>query len=120
MTSCANALCGHVEWLHAPLGRNGCPLRDEHNPAEELRDRPVEGLRILNGLEPNGDGETWVGGEIYDPGSGATYRAKLKVVDENTLELRGYIGIPLIGRSTKWYRVGTAQQRCEQPLASSG
>ena len=39
----------------------------------------------------------WKGGTIYDPGSGRTYRASLSVVGENRIELRGYVGIPLIG-----------------------
>jgi uncharacterized protein (DUF2147 family) len=117
---CADALCGHVEWLHAPLGRNGCPLRDERNPTKGLRDRPVEGLKILSGLKPSDQGDTWVDGAIYDPGSGSTYRCTLRIIDDDTLELRGYIGIPLIGRSTAWFRAGTSEERCEHESGGSG
>jgi uncharacterized protein (DUF2147 family)/peptidoglycan/LPS O-acetylase OafA/YrhL len=117
---CENELCGHVEWLHAPLGRNGCPLLDERNPEKDLRDRPVEGLKILSGLKASDQDDTWVGGAIYDPGSGSTYRCTLRIIDEDTLELRGYIGIPLIGRSTAWFRAGTSEARCEQESGGSG
>jgi glucan biosynthesis protein C len=117
---CSGELCGHVEWLHAPLGRNGCPLRDERNPTKELRDRPVEGLKILSGLKPSDQDDTWVDGAIYDPSSGSTYRCTLRIIDNDTLELRGYIGIPLIGRSTAWFRAGTNEERCEQDAGGRG
>lgn len=120
ISDCDDQLCGHVEWLHAPLGRNGCPLRDEKNPSEALRDRPVDGLRILSGLKPGDQAGVWVDGAVYDPGSGNTYRCTLRIIDDNSLELRGYIGIPLIGRSAAWFRAGTGEHRCELEPGDSG
>jgi uncharacterized protein (DUF2147 family) len=54
-------------------------------------------------LSRDGDG-AWSGGFIYDPNSGKTYRCKLKLKDRNTLKLRGYIGISLLGRTDVWTR----------------
>ena len=54
-------------------------------------------------LSGDGDGK-WSGGFIYDPNSGKTYRGKLRLVDTNTLEVRGFIGISLIGRTETWTR----------------
>ena len=79
------------------------PKTDVHNPDPGLRDRPLVGLGIFAGFRYDGDGE-WSGGTIYDPNSGNTYRCTLRVVDENALNVRGYIGIPLFGRTETWTR----------------
>jgi uncharacterized protein (DUF2147 family) len=77
--------------------------KDELNPDPALRDRQLLGLTIMQGFTAAGDGK-WKNGRIYDPNSGKTYKCKLTLVDENTLELRGYIGISLLGRTETWTR----------------
>lgn len=120
--SCRGEICGRVVWLRSPYDEDGCELRDRQNPDETLHERPILGLEILWGLRRTADTEpTWTGGTIYDPSSGSTYRATLTVVDENHLEVRGYIGIPLIGRTTSWFRVGAERMVCSQrSLSESG
>ncbi len=66
------------------------------------KDRPFLGLMIAWGLKP--DGDSWGGGTILDPDSGDTYRCIMKLHDRNTLEVRGYIGISLFGRTQRWTR----------------
>jgi uncharacterized protein (DUF2147 family) len=69
----------------------------------ERKGKPVIGMTILWGLKKEGNGYT--GGEILDPDSGAIYRAKAKLLDGgNKLEVRGYIGVSLFGRSQTWIR----------------
>lgn len=110
---CGGELCGQIVWLRSPFDENGCELRDRFNPDESLRNRPVVGLEVLRGLVPaSGANASWESGTIYDPGSGSTYRASMSMLGENRLELRGYIGIPLIGRTTRWFRVGSEQTAC--------
>jgi len=111
--ACGETLCGRVVWLRSPLDEDGCELRDRNNPEPGLRNRPVVGLEVLRGLSPRSDG-TWSDGRIYDPGSGNTYTCVARLESENRLRLRGYLGIPLIGRSTTWIRVGTEQQTCKE------
>ena len=53
------------------------------------------------------------GGTIYDPGTGNTYSCRVTLEDDDTLLRRGYVGIPLIGRTTKWFRVDSSTRRCE-------
>ena len=77
--------------------------KDDLNPDPALRDRDLLGLTIMQGFTAAGDGK-WKNGRIYDPNSGKTYKCKLTLVDENTLELRGYIGISLLGRTETWTR----------------
>jgi len=111
---CENALCGRVVWLRSPLADDGCALQDQHNPEPALRNRSILGLEILQGLTPDGSTHReWSGGSIYDPSSGKTYACRLIMDGEHRLHLRGYVGIPLIGRTTTWIRVGTEPHQCE-------
>ena len=79
------------------------PDTDEKNPDPGLRDRLLIGLNLFAGFEYEGDGR-WSGGTIYDPNSGKTYRCIVTLVDGSTLKVRGYIGVPLLGRTETWTR----------------
>lgn len=69
----------------------------------ELKDKPVIGMRILWGLRK--DGAAWTGGEILDPKNGRVYKAKItSSEDGKSLDVRGFIGISLIGRTQTWLR----------------
>ena len=64
----------------------------------------IIGMTIVEGLKKNGD--KYDGGEILDPENGKTYRCKMKLDETgNELEVRGYIGFSLFGRSQMWHRV---------------
>ena len=81
---------------------------DRNNPDKSLRDRPIVGLVILTGLKAAG-GKAYESGRIYDAESGKTYKAKAEINDEGNLDMRGYVGFSLIGRTTTWTRVETAE-----------
>src|SRR5215471_9761346 len=69
----------------------------------DLKDKPVLGMMIMNGLKR--DGDEWDGGTILDPDSGNTYSAKLHLIaGGQKLDVRGYLGISLFGRSQTWVR----------------
>jgi uncharacterized protein (DUF2147 family) len=89
---------GKIVWLKEP-NKDGKPRLDSHNPDEKLRTRPVQGLVILKGFKK--DGNEYVDGTIYDPKGGKTYSCKM-TLDGSKLEIRGYVGISLIGRSETW------------------
>ena len=89
----------------SPNNKPGDPPRlDDKNPDPALRDRELDGLIFMTGFRYAGD-DRWAGGMIYDPNSGNTYKGSMRLVDRNTLKLRGYIGISLFGRSDTWTRV---------------
>jgi uncharacterized protein (DUF2147 family) len=68
-----------------------------------MKDQPIIGLTILTGLKK--DGDSWTGGQVIDPGKGKTYKAKVTPIDGGKkLEMRGYIGTPLFGRTQTWVR----------------
>ena len=87
----------------APPGSPSEREFDDRNPDPALRNRPLDGLAIMTGFEYAGDGR-WKNGTVYDPNSGKTYRCSITLIDDNTLNLRGYIGISLFGRSETWTR----------------
>ncbi len=92
---------GKIIWVEKPL-ENGKPITDKNNPKPELRSKPIVGLIFMGGFifEHN----EWTGGIIYDAESGNTYKAKISMKDKNTLDLRGYVGAPMFGRTTTWKR----------------
>jgi uncharacterized protein (DUF2147 family) len=68
------------------------------------KDQPIEGMTFLWGLEQDGDG--WEGGRILDPSNGKEYSAKATVIDNGAkLEVRGFLGFALLGRTQVWERV---------------
>ena len=70
---------------------------------DNRKDKPVIGMEILTGLKKTAD--SYSGGEILDPDDGESYRATIKLTDQgNKLELRAYIGLPLLGRTQTWIR----------------
>lgn len=69
----------------------------------ERKNQPVEGMVILWGVKA--DGDVWDGGKILDPKNGKVYKVKLKTIENGTrLDVHGYIGFSLIGRSQEWIR----------------
>ncbi|MEZ5653368.1 MAG: DUF2147 domain-containing protein [Burkholderiaceae bacterium] len=70
----------------------------------ERHGQPIRGMRILWDVVPQGD--EYGGGRILDPNNGKIYKVKLWLGDDPaTLTVRGYIGMPLLGRSQTWQRV---------------
>ena len=76
---------------------------DKNNPDEKLKVRELRGIEMLWGFKF--DDDEWSGGKIYDPISGKTYKSYMSLNGKNTLNLRGYVGIPLFGRTSVWTRI---------------
>ena len=66
------------------------------------KNRPILGLELLKGLEKNGD--KYDGGYITDPDNGKRYKCYIELDDANTLRVRGYIGMSILGRTQIWQR----------------
>lgn len=92
---------GKIEKLFREAG-------DEQNPTCEkcegdLKNQPIIGMTILTGLKK--DGPDYSGGKILDPVNGKTYRSKMSLTDGGKkLDVRGYVGAPLFGRTQTWVR----------------
>ena len=70
----------------------------------DKKDKPIEGMQIMWGLKPDKSNK-WKGGKIMDPKNGKEYKCKIELEDENTLNVRGFIGFSLLGRTQTWFRV---------------
>ena len=70
----------------------------------ERKDQPIEGMVIMWNVSK--DDDVWDGGKILDPKTGKVYRVKLSLTDGGQkLDVHGYIGISLLGRSQVWERM---------------
>nr|WP_231968628.1 DUF2147 domain-containing protein [Polynucleobacter necessarius] len=61
---------------------------------DELKDKPIIGLKIMSGLKQDKPGG-WSGGKILDPKEGEYYKVKISTEDDKKMDVRGYIGVPL-------------------------
>ena len=100
---CGDNICATLVFV-----RPNAPSRvDIHNPDPALRTRSLCGLRIGQGFRLTSPGKA-EGGTLYDPKSGKTYRGTMtSTVDK--LDLRGYIGISLFGRTETWTRTAPVE-----------
>jgi len=90
---------GKVTKILDPSGLPTCAKCTDYR-----KDKPVVGMEILSGLKKDGE-NMYSGGRILDPDDGEIYRADIKLLDQgNKLDLRAYLGIPLIGRTQSWMR----------------
>ncbi len=94
---------GRIVWLRDPKDEVGKAKIDKNNPEESLKSRPLLGLKILREFDYKGDG-LWENGMIYDPENGSDYNCTINLKDENTLEVRGFIGVSVFGRTDEWTR----------------
>jgi len=100
---------GKIVWLKEPNYESthaeaGKPKRDSNNPDVAKKNDPIVGLKLLNGFKWDGAG-AWSGGTIYNPEDGKTYKCVLKTpVNKDTLDVRGYVGVPAFGKTQTWKR----------------
>lgn len=91
---------GKIIWLQDPKDNAGKPKVDLNNSDVSKRQRPIIGMKLLENFKYSSG--TWEEGTIYDPKNGKTYSCIIKKKDNKTLEVRGYVGISLIGRTVEW------------------
>jgi uncharacterized protein (DUF2147 family) len=102
--SCGKELCGTIVGLAEPKTEDGQTKTDIHNPDPALQDRPIVGLEVLRIGGARDSKGVFRGGRIYDPNNGKTYRCKMWLEDPDTLRIRGFIGVSLLGRNVIWKR----------------
>ena len=98
-----NIYSGKIVLLKEPKNDDGSEKLDTNNPDESKQANPIIGLNLVNGFVYKGKNK-WGEGTIYDPDNGKTYSCKMMLKKDDTLKVRGFIGISLIGRTQVWTR----------------
>ncbi|MDI9881463.1 DUF2147 domain-containing protein [Flectobacillus longus] len=88
---------GKLSWI------KDAAKKDVNNPDASLRSQPLLGLVILKNFEFTG--KAWEEGSIYDPKNGKSYSCNMKLKKADELEIRGFVGVSLLGRTTVWTKV---------------
>lgn len=104
ITKVGNKYFGKIVWLKEPNFEDGSKKTDKNNPDEKMHNTPLLGYKILKDFEYTGN-KTWENGTIYDPENGSLYSCTIKMKNNNTLEVRGFIGVSMIGRTDTWKRL---------------
>lgn len=97
------------------VGGNNPLRQDQHNPDPARRSQLLLGQMIFQGMKYDGEGR-WSGGTIYDPDSGRTYKCRLERLDAERLQVRGFIGFALLGRSQVWTRYRASSMTLPAPV----
>jgi uncharacterized protein (DUF2147 family) len=101
VTESQGELQGRIEKLYRPADQDQNPKCVKCEGAR--KDQPMVGMVIVSGLKKNGD--EFTGGEILDPASGKVYKSKATLTDGGKkLNVRGFVGVPMFGRSQVWVR----------------
>jgi uncharacterized protein (DUF2147 family) len=101
ITETNGELSGKIEKLFREPNEEQNPMCDKCEGA--MKAQPILGMTILTGLKK--DGDSWTGGHVTDPKNGKTYNAKVTPIDGGKkLEMRGYMGMPMLGRTQTWVR----------------
>jgi uncharacterized protein (DUF2147 family) len=97
---------GKIIWLKEPIDpETGKPKLDKRNPDKTKRNEPTLGLINIHGFVFDVEEKIWKDGTIYDPKTGKEYSCKAELKEENKLEVRGYIGVSVFGRTDTWTRL---------------
>lgn len=111
ISPCGAATCGRMVWVESAVDDAGRPKRDWKNTDVVKRQRTICGIELVGGLSRADDG-AWQDGWLYNPRDGATYSAEIRAVSQSELEVRGYLGISVLGKSQIWTRVSDDRGGC--------
>jgi uncharacterized protein (DUF2147 family) len=74
--------------------------------SDDRKDKPMIGLEVIRGVKKSDTDNTWDGGTILDAAEGKIYKVRIQTADGGKkLEVRGYVGAPMLGRTQTWIRV---------------
>jgi uncharacterized protein (DUF2147 family) len=101
ITESGGVFTGKIEKLLAPDAK---PDAKCDQCTDSRKDQPIVGMTILRNVKKNE--EIYEGGDILDANNGKIYRVRLTLASDNKkLDVRGYVGTPMLGRSQTWHRV---------------
>ncbi len=103
ITESNGVLSGKIEKLLAPDAKQDAVC---DKCSDDRKDKPIVGMEILRGVKKAGSDNLWDGGTILDAAEGKVYKVRLSPADGGKkLEVRGYVGMPMLGRTQTWIRI---------------
>jgi len=103
ITESNGVLSGRIEKLLAPDAKQDAVC---DKCSDDRKDKPIVGMEILRGVKKAGSDNLWDGGTILDAAEGKVYKVRLSPADAGKkLEVRGYVGMPMLGRTQTWIRI---------------
>lgn len=96
---------GKIIWMKKPNFEDGTPKCDIKNPDPKLRNTRADKIVLVKNFTYNEKNKEWINGEIYNPVEGKTYKCKMAFESDTKLKVRGYIGVPALGRSMYWTKI---------------
>ncbi len=95
---------GKIIWMKNPNFEDGTPKTDVMNPDPKLQKTPADKIVLLHNFKYNASDNEW-SGEIYNPVEGKLYKAYASFESDKKLKVRGYVGLPIFGRSMYWTKL---------------
>jgi uncharacterized protein (DUF2147 family) len=95
-----NKYFGKIVWQKNQYNEDGSLKTDVNNSEPSLRSKALNGLIILKNFAFEDD--AWEDGTIYNPLDGNNYDAIIKIIDDKTMSIRGFLGFSLLGKTTVW------------------
>jgi uncharacterized protein (DUF2147 family) len=103
ISEAGGALNGRIEKLLAADAKQDAVC---DKCTDDRKDQPMVGLEIVRGVKKAESGEVWEGGTILDAAEGKVYRVRMTPIEGGAkLEVRGFVGAPMFGRTQTWIRV---------------
>ncbi len=103
ITESGGVLSGKIEKLLAADAKQDAVC---DKCTDDRKGKPIIGMEILRGVKKDADEPVWEGGTILDAAEGKVYKVKLTPVDGGKkLDVRGYVGMPMLGRTQTWIRI---------------
>lgn len=101
ITESGGVISARVEKLLAPDAKQTCD-----KCTDDRKDQPMIGLEVVRGVKASSEAGVWDGGTILDAAEGKVYRVRMQPIEGGAkMEVRGFVGMPLLGRTQTWIRV---------------
>lgn len=95
---------GKIIWMKEPNFKDGKPKTDVKNPDPAKRTTPADKIVLLHNFKYDSKNNEWKG-QIYNPVEGKIYKSYAVFENDKKLKIRGYVGVPALGRSVYWDKI---------------
>lgn len=101
ITEEGGVITARIEKLLAPDAKQTCD-----KCTDDRKDKPMIGLEVVRGVKAGSEAGVWEGGTILDAAEGKIYKVRMQPIEGGAkMEVRGFVGMPLLGRTQTWIRV---------------